>query len=100
MSMLNTTLFVVNDGSASDYVVTLTSLNRVDVHKRSKGRNAIKTGHDRVVTITSINNTLVVNDTSASDYVVILPSVNGERVLETIALPNFFGSSVLIVLKC
>jgi hypothetical protein len=87
MSIINTTLFVVNDGSASDYVVTLASLNRVDVPKCSNGRIAIKTGNNRVVTITSINNTLVVNDASASDYVVTLPSVNGERVLETIALP-------------
>jgi hypothetical protein len=37
---------------------------------------------DRVITITSINNTLVVNDTSASNYVVTISSLNSVEVLK------------------
>jgi hypothetical protein len=88
LTSINITLPVVKGGSASDYVVTLTSLNRVQVHKGRIVRRVKKTGNDRVVTITSINNTLVVNAIIASYYVVIITSIDGRKVFDTDTLIN------------
>jgi hypothetical protein len=59
--------FVVNDASASDYVVTISSINGA-VGTDNQG----SIGNDRVVTITSINGTVVGKVINASYYLVTI----------------------------
>jgi hypothetical protein len=77
------------DTTASDYVVTLASLNRVEVVKDPRAK---KTDSDRVVTITGINVTLVGNAIIASYYVVIITSIDGRKVFDTNLLLKLFIS--------
>jgi hypothetical protein len=67
-------------------------------HIRTSTINA-SVNNDRVITITSINNTLVVNDASASDYVVTITSINGVEVLKGTVRKACIGSDRVVTLS-